>query len=287
MSGVAPGTGGSLLVDLLLHVFQRCLQVKGGQQLPAKQMRVAPADLGSQRQVVGQQHGVGRLVEPATQAGCVVQAVLLAEQVFVACDAQYLCQLLPLFKQQAVALGYPLRQAPLFGYGLAQGHDPYTEKFFFYLRGIFTLVDDAQFPGVQQRGAGQRHGPQRREEQQAAPVDFLPQPRQAAGEKAAGLLCGVLADHQELAQHGRDVGVRQCRQAIEQLLAACQAQAIEGDFQAFGRLSLAGIGRVIGLAHHRQHQGRAVLHQFGDLAQGAAVIVDGAHDPVVTVLRHR
>ena len=98
MSGMAAGTGGRLLVHLLLHVFQRGLQVQRGQQLPAQQVRVVPADLCRQGQVVGQQYGIGRLVEPAPQAGLGVQAVLLAEQVFVAGDIQHLGQLFALFQ---------------------------------------------------------------------------------------------------------------------------------------------------------------------------------------------
>lgn len=89
MTGVTPGAGGSLLVHLLLHIFQRCLQVKCSQQLPAQQMRVVPANLGCQRQVVGQQHGVGRLVEPAAQASGFIQAVLLGEQVLLAGNVQH------------------------------------------------------------------------------------------------------------------------------------------------------------------------------------------------------
>ncbi len=98
-------------------------------------------------------------------------------------------------------------------------------------------------------------------------MDFLPQPRQSAGEQATGLLRGMLTDHLELAQHRRDVFHRQRWQALEQQCAALKAQAIERNLQAFGRLGLAGVGRVVGFAHHRQHQGRAVLHQLGDVAQ--------------------
>ncbi|MNH30811.1 hypothetical protein D3C73_1348540 [compost metagenome] len=118
-------------------------------------------------------------------------------------------------------------------------------------------------------------------------MNFLPQPRQAAGEQAAGLLRSMLADQQELPQYRRYVVVRQRWQAGKQFPAARQAQPVKGDFQAFGGFCLAGVGGMIGLAHHRQHQGRAVLHQFGDIAKRTAAIVDSAHDPVVTLLRHR
>ncbi|MCY1187992.1 hypothetical protein D9M73_290390 [compost metagenome] len=97
----------------------------------------------------------------------------------------------------------------------------------------------------------------------------------------------MLADQQELAQHRRNVFVRHRGEAFEQLLAARQAQAVEGDFQALGRFRLAGVGRMVGLAHDRQHQSGAVLHQFGDFTQRAAAVVDGRQDPVVTVLWHR
>jgi hypothetical protein len=97
-------------------------------------------------------------------------------------------------------------------------------------------------------------------------------------------LRGVLADQLELAQHRRDV-VAGSGQACEQLFGAFEAQAIEGDFQVFRRLGQAAMGVVVGFAHHAQHQGRAVLHQFGDIAQRAAAVADGP-DPVVA-LRHR
>ncbi|MCY1371056.1 hypothetical protein D9M69_581840 [compost metagenome] len=47
---------------------------------------------------------------------------------------------------------------------------------------------------------GQCQRPQGRKKQQAAPVDVLPQARQAAGKKTVGLLRGVLADHLQLTQ---------------------------------------------------------------------------------------
>ncbi|EJT84778.1 hypothetical protein PPS11_17720 [Pseudomonas putida S11] len=225
-------------------------------------------------------------VEPAAQARLGVQAVLLAEQVRVAGDTEHLGQLFALFQQQAVTLGHPLWQAPVLRHGLAQLHDAHAKQFFLDMGGVFALVDNPQLPGIEQLGVGQRQRPEWRQEQQAAPVDFLPQPCQAACEQAAGLLRGVLADQLKLAQYRRDLFDGHCWQALEQLFAALQAQAVEGDFQAFGGLCQAGIGGVIGFAHHRQHQRRAILHQFGDIAQRAAVIVDGGHDPVVAVLRH-
>ena len=118
-------------------------------------------------------------------------------------------------------------------------------------------------------------------------MDFLPQACKAAGEQAIGLLGGVLADQQELAQYRRDLVIRHGGQAGQQLAGARQAQAVEGDFQAFGGFRLAGVGRVVGFAHYAEHQRGAVLHQFGDVAQGAAVVVDGLQHTVVAVLRNR
>ncbi|MCY1557637.1 hypothetical protein D9M68_945050 [compost metagenome] len=60
----------------------------------------------------------------------------------------------------------------------------------------------------------------------------------------------MLADHLELAQYRRNFLYGQRRQAFEKLLAALQAQAVESDLQAFGGFGKAGIGGVIGLAHH-------------------------------------
>lgn len=81
-------------------------------------------------------------------------------------------------------------------------------------------------------------------------MNLLPQPCQAAGEQSAGLLCRMLADHLELAQYRRNFLHGQRRQAFEKLLAALQAQAVESNLQAFGGFGEAGIGGVIGFAHH-------------------------------------
>ncbi|MNG32524.1 hypothetical protein D3C84_1185620 [compost metagenome] len=66
-------------------------------------------------------------------------------------------------------------------------------------------MDDPPLPLFKQLRMGQRHRPQRREKQQAAPMDVLPQPRQATGEKTVGLLGRVLADQLQLAQDFGDL----------------------------------------------------------------------------------
>lgn len=104
MAGMMAGTGRSLLVNLLLDIVEAGLQVQRGQQLPAQQVWIVPADLGGQGQAVGQQHGIRWLVEPAAQGRLVVQALLLDERVLFAGDVQHLGQLFALFEQQAIAL---------------------------------------------------------------------------------------------------------------------------------------------------------------------------------------
>ncbi len=156
---MAPGTSRGLLVHLLLYVFERGLQVECGQQLPAQQMGIVPAHLGCQRQVIGQQHGVGRLIEPAPQTGLGIEPMLLVEQVFVPGDVQHLGKLLALFEQQTVTLGHPLRQAPLLGHGLAQRHDANTEQLLLDNGGVFSFMDDPQLPGVEQLRVGQCQRP--------------------------------------------------------------------------------------------------------------------------------
>ncbi|MNE38252.1 hypothetical protein D3C80_1321450 [compost metagenome] len=117
-------------------------------------------------------------------------------------------------------------------------------------------------------------------------MDFLPQPRQAAGEQAVGLLAGMLADNLQLTQGWRNLALGHGRQAFQQLRRARQAQAVERDLQALGCLAGAGIAVVVGLTHDTEHQCRAVLHQFGDVAQRAAAIADGDFYPLVTGQRN-
>ncbi|MNN41115.1 hypothetical protein D3C81_1552150 [compost metagenome] len=76
--GVIARTVGGLLVQLLLHLVHRYLQVEAGQVLPALAVRTVPGLLRREGQAVGQQHRVGRLIKPATQGRVVIQAVLLA-----------------------------------------------------------------------------------------------------------------------------------------------------------------------------------------------------------------
>ncbi|MCY1443406.1 hypothetical protein D9M71_598190 [compost metagenome] len=53
-AGVMTGADRGLLVHQLLHVVQRSLQVKAGEQLPALHVRIGPAHLRGQGQAVGQ-----------------------------------------------------------------------------------------------------------------------------------------------------------------------------------------------------------------------------------------
>ena len=159
MLRVMTGTGRSLLVDLLLDVVQRGLQIERSEQLPAQQVGVVPAHLGGQGQAVGQQHGIGWLVEPAAQGRFLVQALLLDQRVLLAGDAQHLRQLFAFVHQQAVPLGHPLGQPPVLGHGLAQLHDAHAEQFLLDLAGVLPLVDNAQLPGVEQLGVGQGQWP--------------------------------------------------------------------------------------------------------------------------------
>ncbi|MNP36682.1 hypothetical protein D3C76_1300870 [compost metagenome] len=76
--GVIARAVGGLLVQLLLHLVHRYLQVKAGQVLPALTVRTVPSLLRRECQAIGQQHRVGRLVEPAAQGRVVVQTILLA-----------------------------------------------------------------------------------------------------------------------------------------------------------------------------------------------------------------
>ena len=93
-----------LLVHLLLHVAQRHLQVQRGEVLPALGMRAGPGLLGRHRQAIGQQHGVGRLVQPTAQVGFGVEQLLVAQGVVFASNVQRLDQQALLRLQQLVAL---------------------------------------------------------------------------------------------------------------------------------------------------------------------------------------
>ena len=88
----------------------------------------------------------------------------------------------------------------------------------------------------------------------------------------------------------RATGISRLRhggQAREQFFGAFQPEAIDRHLKVFRRLGHAAMGVPVGFANHAQGQGRAVLHQFGDVAQRAAVVADGLADAVMTGLRNR
>ncbi|MNV82908.1 hypothetical protein D3C71_1766770 [compost metagenome] len=98
-------------------------------------------------------------------------------------------------------------------------------------------------------------------------MNVLPQPCQATGKKTVGLLGGVLADQLQLPQGWRDLVAGHCRQAGEQFFRAFEAQASDRHLKVFAGLGQAAVGVAVGLANDAQGQGRAVLHQLGDIAQ--------------------
>ncbi|MNV55835.1 hypothetical protein D3C71_1480850 [compost metagenome] len=141
------------------------------------------------------------MIEPAAQGRIVIEAVLLAQRVLaVTGDAQDFHQLPLLGEQQAIALLHPDRQAPDLHQRLADVQQAYAKQLHFDFTCRLTFMDDPQFPVFEQFWMGQRQRPQGRKKQQAAPVDVLPQARQATGKKTVGLLRGVLADHLQLTQ---------------------------------------------------------------------------------------
>ena len=105
--------------------------------------------------------------------------------------------------------------------------------------------------------------------------------------KTVGLLRGVLADQLQLAQCRRDIALGHGGQARQEFGGAFEAQAIERYFQVFTGFAEAAAGVAIGFADHAQGQGRAALHQVGDIAQGAATAVDGFAHAVMAGLRDR
>ena len=98
-------------------------------------------------------------------------------------------------------------------------------------------------------------------------MDVLPQPRQATAEQTVGLLGRVLADQQQLAQRHRDLMGWHRRQARQQFLGTLEAKAVQRHFEVFRWFRQATVGLIVGFAHHAQHQGRAVLHQLGNVSQ--------------------
>ncbi len=228
------------------------------------------------------------MIEPAPQGWVVVQAILLAQRVLaVPGDAQNLHQLAAFIEQQAITLRHPDRQAPGLCQRQADFHQADAEQFALNLARGLAFVDDPQFPLSQQPRVSQGQWPERREKQQAAPVNVLPQSRQAAGKKAIGLLRGVLADQLQLAQGDGDFVPWQRRQASEQFLGTFETEAVDGHFEIFRRFSKAAMGVMVGLADDAQGQGGAVLHQFGDVTQRAAAVGNGLADQVMAGLGHR
>ncbi|MNP16107.1 hypothetical protein D3C76_1084870 [compost metagenome] len=205
----------------------------------------------------------------------------------VAGNAQHFHQFPLLGEQQSIALLHPDRQVPEIHQGLADFQQARAKQLLFDCARRLAFMNDPQLPVFEQ--LRMRHGqrPQRRQEQQAAPVDVLPQARQAAGKKTVGLLAGVLADHLQLAQGFRDLGLGHGGQSREQLLGALQAKAVDGDLKVFRRLAHGAMAVPVGFANHAQGQGRAALHQVGDVAQRAATVAHGPAHLVVTGLRNR
>ncbi|MNE51183.1 hypothetical protein D3C80_1457990 [compost metagenome] len=118
--GLLAGALRRVLVNLLLHIAQRQLQVEPGQMLPAQAVRAVPGVVGRQCQAVGQQDAVGGPGQPAPQRNIGIEHLLLVQRVLiVAGDVQRLDQLAALGNQQAVALDHPVGQAPAFGQGQA------------------------------------------------------------------------------------------------------------------------------------------------------------------------
>ncbi len=86
-----------------------------------------------------------------------------------------------------------------------QIHQPHAKQCVFHTLRALALVDNPQFPRFQQCGVRQRHRPERRQKQQAAQMDVLPQPGQLIGEQAVSLLHGVLTDQLYLTQRHRNI----------------------------------------------------------------------------------
>ena len=112
---------------------------------------------------------------------------------------------------------------------------------------------------------GGKQRPQGGEEQQTAPVHFLPEAGQAMGEQSVGLLHGMQADQLQLPQWRRDSAALRLGELAEQLLATTDAQSGKRDFQAFCR-AVQRAAWAVGFAQQAQGNGRAVLHLQGDVA---------------------
>jgi len=233
--GLLARTLRGVLVNLLLHIAQRQLQVEPGQMLPAQAMRTIPGVVGRQCQAVGQQDAVGWLGQPAPQRNIGIEHLLLVQRVLiVARDVQRLDQLAAIGNQQAVALDHPVGQAPALGQSQAQGQQRHAEQVLLDSGGRLGVGQHALFPLLEQLGMGRQQRPDRREKQQAAPVDLLPEPRQAPTEQTAGLLGGMLANQLDLPQRQGDFLEGASGLALHQLQGALQSQSTERTFQAFG-----------------------------------------------------
>ncbi|MCY1246767.1 hypothetical protein D9M72_600340 [compost metagenome] len=99
-----------LLVNLLLQVGQRHLQEKAGEVLPPGIVRGIPGLLRREGQAVGQQHGIGRLVQPAAQSRVLIQLSLLYPWLgVVPGNMQRFNEYAAVFEQHAITVGDPGR----------------------------------------------------------------------------------------------------------------------------------------------------------------------------------
>jgi len=133
---------------------------------------------------------------------------------------QHVDQGAALFGDHGVAVHHPGGQAPQLGQGTADIKQRYAKQLQLDFFGAFIVLDHPPFPGFEQLWVGERQGPKRRQKQQTAPVDFLPEPRQAVAEQAYGLLRRVLADQLDLPIGQRDIFDRQRGYTLEQRLGA-------------------------------------------------------------------
>ncbi len=110
-----------------------------------------------QCQPVGQQHGVGRLIEPAAQGRVIVQAILLAQRMFaVAGDTQHLHQFTLFVEQQFIALLNPDRQTPGLDQRIGDFQQAHAKQLLLDEVRRFAFVDDPQLPFLKQLRKGQR-----------------------------------------------------------------------------------------------------------------------------------
>jgi len=97
----------------------------------------------------------------------------------IAGDVQCLDQYAPMLVEQPVALGNPAGQPPVFGGGDAELQQRDAQQRLLDLAGGLAFDQYALLPGLQQFRVRGDQRPRRRKKQQAAPVDFLPESRQA------------------------------------------------------------------------------------------------------------